>query len=418
MDNAPPTTHRITEFHKWKTENRLDMAPPFQRKPVWGLGNKSYLIDTVIKGLPIPEIYLQIKTDREGNTRYVVVDGQQRVRAILDYVDGSYAIQEEDNREYAGKYFNELPDGIIHDMWDYPLVVRELKTSKEDEVIEIFKRLNKNVVPLNRQELRHATYRSSFLQLVDKLADEDYWAENKIVSPNDVRRMLDAEFISEILIAMIHGIETKSQDSIDQWFKLHEEDFTQEEEVRKRFNQTRDRIENLFEDLRPTRYHYKAEFYALFVALADLAMTYQIPPDRFPQMRQALLELSNRVDKAVRVRKGEKANFDDDTNKFTESIQIHVTDKTARTIRTNVIRKILIPFLIAKDSRRDFNEEEKRIIWDLSPDKKCGICKQVVKSWDDYQPDHKKPHNIGGLTEIANGQVAHKRCNLSKSGKP
>ncbi len=64
MDNEPPTAHRITEFVRWQTEGRLEIAPPFQRKPVWNTSNKSYLIDTIINHFPIPEIYLQVKTDK------------------------------------------------------------------------------------------------------------------------------------------------------------------------------------------------------------------------------------------------------------------------------------------------------------------------------------------------------------------
>ena len=56
MDDAPPTQHRITEFHRWETEGMLEIAPPFQRKPVWSIKNKSYLIDTILKRLPIPEL--------------------------------------------------------------------------------------------------------------------------------------------------------------------------------------------------------------------------------------------------------------------------------------------------------------------------------------------------------------------------
>jgi len=40
----------------------LELAPPFQRKPMWSDKNRSFLIDTIIKDLPIPEIYIQVKS--------------------------------------------------------------------------------------------------------------------------------------------------------------------------------------------------------------------------------------------------------------------------------------------------------------------------------------------------------------------
>ncbi len=84
MFNLPPTTHRITEFVKWSKEGSLIIAPPFQRKPVWTDRNKSYLIDSILNNYPVPELYIQVKTDSEGNSEYIIVDGQQRIRSILE----------------------------------------------------------------------------------------------------------------------------------------------------------------------------------------------------------------------------------------------------------------------------------------------------------------------------------------------
>ena len=191
MDNAPPTTHRISELYKWYKEGCLELKPPFQRKPVWSEKNRSYLIDTILNGYPVPEIYLQVVTDSSGNTKYFVVDGQQRVRAILEFLEGEYEIMESESPTFGGKEFKDLSDGSKKDFWDYPLVTRELKTSREDEVRIVFKRLNRYVVPLNKQELRNATFRGEFIELIKGLANDDYWADNKIVTAADIRRMRD-----------------------------------------------------------------------------------------------------------------------------------------------------------------------------------------------------------------------------------
>ena len=156
MSNALPTTHRLSEFHKWDKEKALIINPPFQRKPVWSDRNRSFLIDTILHGLPVPEIYIQVKTDNEGNTKYVVVDGQQRIRAILDFIEGDLELLAEECPDYGGKTFADLPSGVKHDFWDYSLVTRELKTQSEAEVKSVFLRLNKYVAPLLPQELRNA----------------------------------------------------------------------------------------------------------------------------------------------------------------------------------------------------------------------------------------------------------------------
>lgn len=84
--------------------------------------------------------------------------------------------------------------------------------------------------------------------------------------------------------------------------------------------------------------------------------------------------------------------------------------------RNDIVRELLIPYLIAKDTRRKFNEEERRIAWSLSQDKKCALCGEIVQ-WDNYQLDHKVSHNKGGKTELRNSQITHKQCNAKKSNK-
>jgi uncharacterized protein with ParB-like and HNH nuclease domain len=59
------------------------MKPPFQRNPVWIHPQKSYLIDSILNGFPIPEIYMQEFVDEGGNERHVIIDGQQRIISIL-----------------------------------------------------------------------------------------------------------------------------------------------------------------------------------------------------------------------------------------------------------------------------------------------------------------------------------------------
>jgi hypothetical protein len=75
----------------------------------------------------------------------------------------------------------------------------------------------------------------------------------------------------------------------------------------------------------------------------------------------------------------------------------------------------LLPYTIAKDARRDFTEEQRQYVWDMSPDKRCAICNKTVE-WNDYECDHKKPHTKGGQTIVANGQITHRFHNRSKGG--
>lgn len=73
-------------------EGRLEIKPPYQRNPVWLDPQKSSLIDTILHGYPIPELYLQDLVDSEGNETHFVVDGQQRIRACVEFADGEFEL--------------------------------------------------------------------------------------------------------------------------------------------------------------------------------------------------------------------------------------------------------------------------------------------------------------------------------------
>jgi uncharacterized protein with ParB-like and HNH nuclease domain len=88
------TTNRtVVWFKKANDGGDLEMTPPFQRNPVWTHPQKSYLVDSILNGFPIPEIYMQEFVDEGGNERHIVIDGQQRIRACLEFVEGRYEIK-------------------------------------------------------------------------------------------------------------------------------------------------------------------------------------------------------------------------------------------------------------------------------------------------------------------------------------
>ncbi len=75
-------SHPISDIRDWDNNNRLELKPDFQRNEVWSRAAQIMLIDTIIKGIPIPKIYIK-SVMHNGNTYRVVIDGQQRLTAIL-----------------------------------------------------------------------------------------------------------------------------------------------------------------------------------------------------------------------------------------------------------------------------------------------------------------------------------------------
>jgi uncharacterized protein with ParB-like and HNH nuclease domain len=77
------TQYRVVDFVSWQRAGGLELNPNFQRRPVWKKGAKSYLIDTILRGLPIPIIFLRdLRADlKTFKAKLYVVDGQQRIAA-------------------------------------------------------------------------------------------------------------------------------------------------------------------------------------------------------------------------------------------------------------------------------------------------------------------------------------------------
>lgn len=75
------TTFSVSDFLSWQKDGTLELSPPFQRRSVWNEGAKSYLVDTVSKGLPTPLIFIRDQIDLDAlKHRREVIDGQQRLR--------------------------------------------------------------------------------------------------------------------------------------------------------------------------------------------------------------------------------------------------------------------------------------------------------------------------------------------------
>jgi len=191
-------------------------------------------VESVLLGLPIPELYLQSEIDENQRSKYYVVDGQQRIRCLLQFLGIDTTQGEQDfNRfvldkldsssRYRGKGFSDLSRDEQALVLKYQFSVRQLEGANDDDVRDIFRRFNKYVTKLNDQEIRNASFTGPFIQLASKLADDNYWVKCGLVSPTQIRRMKDIDFLSELLIGTLHGPQGGSATSIDEYYSQYEE---------------------------------------------------------------------------------------------------------------------------------------------------------------------------------------------------
>jgi hypothetical protein len=338
-ENFLHTTHRtVNWFRKADDAEELVLAAPFQRNPVWTDIQKAYLIDTILNGLPIPELYMQDIGNENGDERHVVVDGQQRIRAVLDFLSGAFSLEGDDvARQWRGLKFEELSADDKKVVFNYKFVVRILPPMDEDSVRAIFSRLNRNVVSLNDQELRNATYWGPFIKAIQMMADEDvFWTDAGIFSANDHRRMLDHEYISELAIAVLHGPQNK-KDKLDYYYQLYEESFEDRETLIRTFRSTTAEISALLPRLAGTRWRKKSDFYTLFLCLAEKADQFPFSAEDRERFAERLLTFSSAVDELARLDEPDQERLNPDILAYSRSVVRAASDRGSRVARANAL---------------------------------------------------------------------------------
>ena len=277
MKNFDSRTYSINDFIEWEERKQLEISPKFQRRSVWSPQAKSYLIDTILRDKPLPKIFIRATTDpKTRKTVREIVDGQQRMRTILSFVKDGFKISKIHNEEYGGLTYSELPEDVQAEFLKYELSVDLLLDLTDRDILDIFARLNTYSVSLNKQELFNAKYFGYFKQLVYSLSGDYYtfWIENKIFTDRKIMRMAEAELVTDLLIAIIAGIQSKK--SAEKYYQLYDEEFENRKEIEANFSDIMNLIGNLFEGtLRDSNFRTVPNFYGVFVALYH--MNYGIP---------------------------------------------------------------------------------------------------------------------------------------------
>jgi hypothetical protein len=342
-ENYLHTTHRtVSWFNKAFGNDDLVLGPPFQRNPVWTDRQKAYLIDTILHGLPIPELYMLDIGDESGDEKHIVVDGQQRVRAILDFIRGAYALDGDDiTAGWRGLSFEQLGVDEKKAFFAYKFVVRVLPPIDDEGLRKIFTRLNRNVVALNDQELRNATYWGPFIKTIQAIADEDpFWSESGVFSANDHRRMLDHEFISELATAFLHGPQNKKE-KLDHYYQLYEERFEDAERLTSAFRTITSEIKQLLPNLAGTRWRKKSDFYTLFLAVGTKVGELPWSADRRETIARKVVDLGERTDRLLRLDENDWGAGEDIAKSYARNVSRAASDKANRIARQGAFEQFV-----------------------------------------------------------------------------
>lgn len=236
----------IQDLVNLKQQDELDLNPWYQRRSVWNDSQKSYLINTLFERKPIPALYIRHSIDLEkGKSIKEVVDGQQRTRAILEFINNKFtALHAESGIRLK---YEKLSKAQKETFLLTPIPVGFLQGATDKDVIDIFARINSNAKTLNAQEKRNATYSGSFKQLCTGEAIErlEFWRNYEIFSANDIARMNEVQFMSDVIINLKDGLTSYSSPKLDKYYKKYDLEFDDEKSIQNRLNKVFDVIINI-----------------------------------------------------------------------------------------------------------------------------------------------------------------------------
>lgn len=246
------TSYTVTQYCRGMQRNEIVVDETYQRSgKVWPPAARSFFIETIFLGFPIPKLTLSQHTDlRSRETVYEIVDGQQRSMAILDYFNDEFRLSRSlDLEEVQGKAFSELDDEYQHRFLDYSFSADLFRAATPREIREMFRRINSYTVPLNAEEQRHAVFQGSFKWFIYRLSRfcETPFLDMGILKNNQVVRMQDTKLLAEICHALFIGIRTTNRKMLDNLYENYEDEFPEAEYTANRIERALSRLVSLEE---------------------------------------------------------------------------------------------------------------------------------------------------------------------------
>ena len=234
---------------------------------VWPPAARSYLIDTILLGFPMPKLSLYQKTDlKTRQTIKEIVDGQQRSQAISDFFNDRLRLS--GPTSFRGKLYSQLEEDEQQRFLNYEVIADVFAAATQQQIRESFRRINSYNVPLNPAEVRHATFQGEFKWFVYSVTQAYSQAlkDTKILTENQLVRMADAALIADILYAREHGHVSASDKQLRDIYEKYEDSFPDQERIRHELDQVFSIYLELWPFLSPSMLK-PYIFFSLFVAI-------------------------------------------------------------------------------------------------------------------------------------------------------
>ena len=362
-----PSGVSVQEIYRRYGENQIIVNRKYQRKLVWSEEEKARLIDSILRGYPIPLILFAEFVGDDGRTYYEVLDGMQRLNAIVGFIENEYPVSEKyfditqlARAQQAEKdgFFEAYHGDALHtpaicaNLLDYQLAVTSYKVELEENVFEIFRRINSSGRLLSSQEQRQAGVLCPFSDLVRGIAaeirgdstseqvalsdmpqisigntrensryglnaDNTFGVKQGIIAVQNLKNSDDEEIIADILISILLDEPfARSKENLDTAYDLDSELYSKIEAALIHYTpkKLKDDVQNTFSVLMNciesvstesnylrsivtpgSRIAFKNAFYTIFMAMFELLVKEDLSPFDNDGLLKSLYDLQRRI---------------------------------------------------------------------------------------------------------------------------
>lgn len=367
----------------WAYGGKLCVRPSYQREYVYDEKRRNKVMDTIRKGMPINTIWFA----KVGEDTYEVMDGQQRIISILNYLNGSYS--KYDNLLDMIYFFQNLPKEEQEKVLDYEIEVKIFEGSS-NEKLEWFKTINIGGLVLEDQELRNAAYTGPWLEDAKRHFSKTncvaYQKGKDYIKGNPIRQ----EYLETVLYWKAHadGFNIKDKGSaIEQYMSIHQHD---------------ENAEELWDYFLKVINWIQLNFSTYYKEMKGLE--WGILYNKYHSQDYNTIALEKKV----------KDLMANDEIQAKKGIFEYL-------LGGEVEEKLLNPRKFSESMKRTAFERQKKLWKDeanpLEPNKSvCPLCHNKFE-FKDMEGDHILAWKFGGRTELDNLQMLCRKCNKEKSSK-
>lgn len=360
VSNIPANNKQIITLYNDLQDKKLNPKPGFQRKLVWRKQHKYDFIDTILMNFPFPEVYIapgKINPTKKSIIDFVV-DGQQRLTTIQNYINGHdvFALD-----KIPIKKFDELSNDEKEEFLGYDVSVRYLKHVSGTQITDIFQRINRTEYALNKTERTNAQWGDSeFICFAKQIIEEEldintdiinykilaanrkfylefFHKKNNIFTGNDINRMLSLQFMLTLIATICEEKYFNRNLKVDTYIEQQFEEFQDASNIDSRLFTVLKFIDKL--KFGTSSYWFnKANIFTLIIELYK----YDVNAIDGKKLKIELENIEEDNSKYLIALKQKKSSGISKANeKYIESSREGVNGKIARDYRGKIINKII-----------------------------------------------------------------------------